>query len=57
MSQGSPHRAAGIRSRIWRLRIGSFRSARVLSVAIYPGAIAFTLIRFEAHSFASALVN
>jgi hypothetical protein len=29
----------------------------VLSVAMYPGAIAFTLIPFEAHSFASAFVN
>jgi len=35
-SPGSPHRAAGILSKICRLRTGSFRNAVVLSVAIYP---------------------
>ena len=35
-------------------RSGSSRSARVLSVAKYPGAIAFTFTPWGAHSFASA---
>jgi len=37
MSSGSPHLAAGILSRIWRLRTGSLRSTVVLSVSHYPG--------------------
>ena len=32
MSAGSPQRPAGIRSRIWRLRVASFWSAVVFSV-------------------------
>ena len=53
-SAGSPHRPAGIRSRIAGDRSGSSRSGRVLSVATYPGAIAFTFTPWGAHSFASA---
>ena len=37
--------------------IGSLRSAFVLSVAMYPGAIALTLMPCGAHSFASALTR
>jgi hypothetical protein len=56
-SLGVPHRPAGIRSSICRLRVSSRRRASVLSVAMYPGAIAFTLILFEAHSLARAFVS
>ena len=56
-SAGTPQRPAGIRARICSLRTGSSRSAAVLSVAMYPGAIALTLTPLPAHSFASAIVS
>src|ERR1035437_4816116 len=46
-----------MRARIAALRAASARSAIVLSVAIYRGAIAFTCTLRPAHSLASALVN
>lgn len=56
-SSGSPHRPAGIRTMICSDLTGSFISASFMSVCMYPGAIAFTLTPFEAHSFDSALVS
>ena len=46
-----------MRARIAGLRTGSARSAVVLSVAMYPGAMAFTCTLRPAHSLASAFVN
>ena len=55
---GSPHRPAGIRRQDRRISApGPLRSATVLSVEIYPGAMAFTCTFRPAHSLASALVN
>ena len=52
-----PSDAAGMRSRIERCRSGSSYNAWVLSVAIYPGAIALTFTPLDAHSLDSALVS
>ena len=46
-----------MRARISALRFSSARSAAVLSVTKYPGAIAFTLMPCGAHSFASSFVE
>jgi hypothetical protein len=56
-SSGAPHLPAGILSRILFALASSFISAVFISVAIYPGAIAFTLIPLFAHSLLSAFVN
>lgn len=56
-SSGLPHLPAGIRSMICRDRVGLAMRASFISVAIYPGAIALTLMPLEAHSFESALVS
>ena len=44
-SSGSPHRPAGMRARIEVARADRCAKAVVLSVTMYPGAIAFTCTR------------
>lgn len=56
-SVASPHLPAGILSKIVLFLTGPARSAVVLSVAIYPGAMAFTFTPLPAHSLAKTLVN
>jgi hypothetical protein len=56
-SSGLPHRPAGIRSIICRDRVGFAIRASFMSVAMYPGAMALTLMPLEAHSLESALVR
>ncbi len=57
MSDGAPHRPAGIRAKMDAERSGSSRNALVLFVSIYPGAMALTQIPCFAHSQASARVT
>jgi hypothetical protein len=56
-SSGVPHLPAGILSKMLFALFSSFISTVFISVAMYPGAIAFTLIPLLAHSLLSALVN
>lgn len=56
-SSGAPHLPAGIRLRILSALFSSLINASFMSVAIYPGAIAFTLTPLLAHSLLSALVS
>jgi hypothetical protein len=56
-SSGLPHFPAGIRSRICRDLVGLARRAVFMSVSMYPGAMAFTLMPFDAHSLDSAFVR
>lgn len=56
-SSGTPHLPAGIRSSIPLFRPSSPRSASFISVAMYPGATAFTVTPLEVHSFARDFVS
>jgi hypothetical protein len=56
-SSGAPHLPAGIRLNMLSALFSSLINASFISVAIYPGAIAFTLTPLLAHSFDSALVS
>lgn len=56
-SSGTPHLPAGILS-LMLFNLSSFANRAVfISVSIYPGAIALTVIPFEVHSFDNALVS
>src|ERR1700722_19554892 len=56
-SPGLPQRCIGVRLRIAADRLSSSTSPRVSSVAIQPGAMAFTRMPSDAQATASALVN
>lgn len=56
-SSGFPHRPAGIRAIIPALRLASLIKATFMSVSMYPGAMALTLMPLETHSLDKALVN
>ena len=56
-SSGLPQRPAGILERIAALRTGSFCKDTVLSVDMYPGAMALTFTPCDAHSLARAFVR
>lgn len=56
-SSGLPHRPAGIRDKMLLCLSSSAISGVFISVSMYPGAIAFTLIPRPAHSLLSALVS
>jgi hypothetical protein len=56
-SSGLPHLPAGIRANMLFARSSSLIKAAFISVAMYPGAIALTLMPLLAHSLLNAFVN
>lgn len=56
-SSGFPHLPAGILSKICLALVSFAIKASFISVDIYPGATALTLMPFPAHSLLSALVS